>query len=188
MNPEVSQLRAPGGYFRLFARPPGGLRREITFVRGAPTQIRSMSSNDPFGDATAQLAFPAVTGFDRPGYGDLDWVVPWTDFDIAYYDADSQSTDWAWEGFMVSEEIGENYSVQLKGALYQADNHLAVPQFPQYPIPYEVLIKQWLDPKANPSLRTTACELVFPDDWNITVPSFNQASYLWFLKPWASGR
>lgn len=183
-NPEVTQQTASGGYFRIFARPPGGKVEEITFVRGAPIQIQSMSSTDPFGDAVASLSFPSITGFDRPGNGDLKWLVPWTDIDIVYYEADGSPTSWKWEGFMVSEEVGEDYSIQCKGALYQADNFLAVPQYPFYPIPYEVLIKRWMNPATNTSLRTAAVRQDFPADWKITVPKFTEPSYLWFLRPW----
>ena len=178
MNPEIIEHTGDGGYFRIFATPPGGKRTEITMFRDVPTTINSFSSTDPFGDATASMTFPAITGFDRPGYGDMHWYVPWANVDIRYYHADGTLSNWAWEGMFASEDIS------LKGALYQADNYQAAPWFPQYPIPYELLIKEALDPKKNPSLRTAPLRIEFPDDWNITVPKFNNYEFLWFLRPY----
>src|SRR5690349_11129639 len=111
-----------GGSWRIFVRPPGGQRQDVTFFRDVPTQIGQMSSTDPFGDAVATVIFPRVTGFDRPGSGDLWWLVPWADIDLIWYDQDNQPTAYTWEGFAVSEEIGASgLTVQCKGALYQLD-------------------------------------------------------------------
>ena len=185
-NPVLGQLYAPGGHFRIFARPPqSGQRIDITLFRGAPTKIESMSSNDPFGDAAATLSFPQITGRDKPGQGDLFWLVPWTNIDIVWYNTERQPTDWVWEGLMVSEDIRDASSgISLKGALYQADNFLAAPWYPQYPVPYEILIKQALDPAVHATLGTTPLQVIFPDDWPLVVPQPATESYLWFLKPW----
>ena len=183
-NPSAVTHNSEGGHFRIFARPPGMQMRDITFFRGAPTQITQMTTTDPFGDATASLEFPSITALDRTGAGDLDWLVPWTDIDIVFYDEDGIPTNWVWEGMFVSEELGESYSIALKGALYQADNFLAAPWYPQYPIPYELLIKSALDPAKLTSLRTAPLTIQFPDDWQTVVPSFRQPNYLWFLRPW----
>ena len=184
MSTVVRSLTGAGGYFRIFVRRPGGVRTDITLFRGVPTQIESMSSADPFGDATASLSFAQITGKDRPGSGDLDWLVPWSDVDIVWYNEDNAPTPWVWEGFIVSEDIGSPYKISLKGALYQADNYLAAPWYPQYPVPYEILISQVLSPSFNPTLRTTPLRVVFPDDWTTVVPAPSPMAYLWYLKPW----
>lgn len=183
MIPGVTQLNDDGGYYRIFVRPPGGKYVDVTKFRDKPTQINSISYADPFGDATAELSFPQITSFDRPGYGDLSWLVPWADVDIIYYDTDGTPTDYVWEGFMVSEEVGESYAVQCKGALYQLDNFLAAPFFPQYPIPYEILIREAFNPTKRPSLRTAPLVTQFPANWTLKVPTFNEPGYLWFLRP-----
>jgi hypothetical protein len=175
---------ASGGSFRIFVRPPGGGRQDVTFFRGVPTQIGDLSTTDPFGDAVATLTFSAITGFDRPGSGDLWWLQPYTDVDIIWFDEQNQPTDFTWEGFMVSEEITDGLTVQCKGALYQIDNFLAAPFFPQYPVPYEKLLANAFSPTKHPSLRTSPLILTFPDNWTLTVPSFNEPDYLWFLRPW----
>jgi len=174
-----------GGSWRIFVRPPGGQRQDVTFFRDVPTQIGQMSSTDPFGDAVATVIFPRVTGFDRPGSGDLWWLVPWADIDLIWYDQDNQPTAYTWEGFAVSEEIGASgLTVQCKGALYQLDNFLAAPFFPQYPIPYERLIANAFDVTKHPSLRTSPLVIQFPYLWNVRVPIFDDPDYLWFLRPW----
>lgn len=183
-SPLLNTLNSTGGHFRVYVTAPGHKRKDVTFFRGAPTQIQSMSSTDPFGDAAASVSFPSITGMDRPGSGDLYWLVPWANLDIIFYDEDGFNTGWAWEGMMVSESIGDQYSVACKGALYQLDNFVAAPWYPQYPIPYEVLIKKALDPDSNPTLRTTKMRLEFPSDWKLKVPKFNDPTYLWFLRPW----
>jgi hypothetical protein len=179
-----SQIYGEVGHFRVFAQPPSGQRIDITMFRGAPTQINSLSTTDPFGDATAQLTFPQITGFDKPGQGDLYWLVPWVAIDIIWY-SEGAPTTWIWEGFQVSEDIsGGSYSIALKGALYELDNYLAAPWYPQYPVPYELLIKGAFDPTAHAGLRTSALTIDWPAGWNTTVPTRNAPDYLWFLRPW----
>jgi len=186
-SPSITTLRGGEGHFRISVTHPSGKRIDLTTFRGVPTIVNSYSSADPFGDASAVISFPAVTSFDRPGYGDLWWWVPWADVNITWYDMRAGlevSSNWAWEGFIVSEEISGECSLQCKGALYQADNFLAAPFYPQYPIPYEKLISMALDPKTHPSLRTKPLKIEFPTGWNVKVPKFTEPSYLYFLKPW----
>jgi len=180
----VVRTTASGGSFRIFVRPPGGNRVDVTFFRDVPTQITQLSTTDPFGDATAALVFAGITGFDRPGTGELWWLVPWADVDIIWYDETGAPTPFTWEGFIVSEEITESLTVQCKGALYQLDNFLAAPFFPQYPIPYEKLLANAFNPAKHPSLRTSPLVIQWPTDWNLKVPSSNDPDYLWFLRPW----
>lgn len=184
MIPSITQLEGDGGHYRIFVRPPNGNYVDVTKFRGIPTQISALNYTDPFSDATAEFIFPQITSFDRPGYGDLSWLVPWADVDVVYFDIDGVATDYVWEGFIVSEEIGEQYSIQCKGALYQLDNFLAAPFYPQYPVPYEILIKEAFNPSKRPSLRTAALITQFPADWKLKVPKFNEPSYLWYLRPW----
>lgn len=185
MNPELTEITGDGGYFRIFFTPPGGRRTEVTVFRGAPTQINSLSSTDPFGDATGSITFEQITSYDRPGQGDLSWLVPKANVDIRYYNADGSLHEWSWEGIYISEDISEtSYTVSLRGALYQADDFQAAPWFPQYPVPYELLIRMALDPSRRPSLRTAPLKIEWPDDWATVVPAFDREEYLWFLRPY----
>jgi hypothetical protein len=183
-KPDVGILNGTGGYFRVFVQAPGQAKKDVTFFRGEPTKIGSMTSNDPFGDASASLAFPGITTMDRPGSGDLYWLVPLANVDIAFYNSDGTPSDWVWEGMIFSEEINDDYSVSCKGALYQLDNFLAAPWFPQYPVPYEYMIQRLMDPKRQTTLRTAPLQITFPDNWNTVVPNTALPEYLWFLRPW----
>jgi hypothetical protein len=186
---EVSAQYGEPGTFRVYVTPPGGTQVDVTLFRDAPTLLPSWGSVDPFGDSVASLTFPAITLMDRPGSGDLSWLVPWADVDIVHFDSRNSPSGWTWEGFMVSEEFGDGgYSVSCKGALFQGDNFLAKPTFPQRPIPYELLIRQAFDPLTNPSLRTSPLVTIWPDDWSTLVPSSTAGTDgqdpLWFLRPW----
>jgi len=111
------------GYFRIFARPPGGNRREITLFRGAPVVVGTVSTSDPFTDQTAQLTLNQVTVFDAPGEGDLDWLVPDCDIDIVWENTGAELYDWRWEGYIASysfslEGSSTSYNLDLKGVFY----------------------------------------------------------------------
>ena len=185
--PGLSRLDGSQGYFRVMVKHPNGRAIDITMFRDVPIQVGDYSSTDPFGDASAVLNFPQITVFDRPGSGDLWWLVPWASVDISWWevfeDGPAQS-DWVWEGFIVSEEVGDSYSVQCKGALYQIDNYLAAPFYPRFPVPYEKLITMAMDPLTHAGLKTNACQIEYPEGWNTVVPPFTAPDYLWFLQPW----
>jgi hypothetical protein len=183
-SPWVDQIRGSSGYFRIYVQPPTGPKLDITKFRGTPVQIGSMSTLDPFGDATASLTFPQISGFERPGSGDLNWLVPWVQVDIAWYNEDGSPTTWAWEGFIVSEQISnEGLSVNLKGALFELDNYKAAPWFPQHPVPYELLIKSAFNPVERIGLRTNPLVIRFPHGWTKKVPA-KKSDEFWYLNPW----
>lgn len=177
----------PVGYFRIFARPPGGDQREITIFRGAPVAIESASTSDPFTESTASLSLPQVTIFDAPGQGDLDWLVRECDIDIVWQNYGAYDFDWRWEGFIVSYDFSisssdTSFRVDLKGALFTLDNYLAKPFFPRRPIPYEVLIQKIFNQGEHPA-RLSPLKTTFPTDWSVKVPEFKDPSYLSYLKP-----
>jgi len=185
-HPVVSE---PIGYFRIYARPPGGEKTEITFFRGKPTQVVSLGTTDPFGESVCALTFPQITIFDRPGSGDLEWLVPYTDIDVVWENTGDINYAWAWEGFVIDETLNltgvdSSLTLECRGALHQADNWLAAPYYPQRPVPYEILIREALSPLQRPGLRTKELKVEFPSDWNTKVPAFSDPDYLWFLKPW----
>lgn len=185
--PQVNPMVGSTGRFRTFAKHPNGRTTEISTFRNVPTLVTSWSTADPFGDASAVLSLPQVSSFERTGEGDLWWLVPWFGLEVRYeelVDGVYVDTGWRWEGNAVSEEIGEDQSVQFKGALYMADNFEAAPFYPQYPVPYEQLIARCLDPRTHPSLPNKAVRVDFPASWNVTVPAATEPSYLWFLRPY----
>lgn len=170
------------GHYRIYVTHPTGRREEVTIFRDAPTVINSYSTADPFGPATASLSFPAITSFDSPGEGDLWWLVPWTMFEIRW-EQEGALLDWRWEGFFVSEDISSPYTITCKGRMYQADNYLMKPFFPQQPIPYEQLIEYALSPLRNPGLLLSPLRIEWPQGWNTRVPDPDSPDYLWFLRP-----
>jgi hypothetical protein len=176
------------GYFRIFARPSGGIRREITIFRGAPIILSQATYTDPFTDATASLNCPQITTFDNPGSGDLDWLTPDTDIDIIFENTGDYDLKWRWEGYIASYQGGisgtdSNFTVDLKGAFYGLDDFLAIPTFPKRPIPYEILIAQAFDQKSHPS-RLGNFRVLWPAWWETTVPEYADKNYLSYLKPW----
>jgi hypothetical protein len=176
------------GYFRIFAKPPGGPRREITIFRNAPIVLANCSFGDPFTHQTAQINLPQVTVFDNPGQGDLDWLVADCDIDVVWQNTGPYDIDWSWEGYIASMSYGiaggeTTYTIDLKGALYALDDYLAIPSFPKRPIPYEILMAQAFDQRENPS-RLGQFRVLWPAWWEQTVPEFSDKRYLSWLKPW----
>lgn len=183
-----SAFNTQAGYHRIFATPPGGSRREITIFRGAPIIPKSSSSGDPFSDQTAALELPQVTPWDKPGSGDLDWLVDDADIDIVWQNTGQYEYDWRWEGSIVSMDFGVegttvSFSISLKGALFLLDNYQAKPSFPKQPIPYELLIQRAFDQSRHPC-RLSPLKVSFPEGWSIRVPEDGNPDYLNFLRPW----
>ena len=189
--PGVTRIVGGSGFFRFWAYPPNGKNFEFTTFRGVPTVLQSYSSADPFGDSSALFSMTSVTTFDRPGSGDLWWLVPYAKVTIFWYamgeDGDPAKAvadpNWIWEGYIASEEISDPYQVQCKGALYQADNFIAAPFYPSYPVPYETMISRLLSPVTRPTIGTKALSIEWPSDWNTVVPAPSDPAYLWFLAP-----
>jgi hypothetical protein len=180
--------RRVSGQHRIKFRPPHGQPVDVTYFRGVPVQLTNYQMADPFGPSVAQLAFPQISMFDRPGGPGLEWLTAGANVEILWQDAtDPTDLTTLWEGYTVSlsysqDENDSQVSLQCKGALFQADNFLAYPQFPPTPIPYELLIRDGLNPVTHPSLRTAALRITFPPDWTTKVP--NLASTPSYLKPW----
>ena len=178
----------PIGFFRIFARPLGGTRREITMFRGAPIQLQSLSTSDPFTDSVGSFNLPQVTALDTPGQGDLDWLMPDADIDIVWQNTSHYDFSWRWEGYIASmdftfQDTDTSISVQMKGALYALDSYRAQPAYPRRPIPYEILIQRGFDQDKYPA-RLGKLAVSFPSDWDKKVPKFSDPEYLSFLKPW----
>lgn len=182
------------GYFQIIATMPDGEQIDVTFFREVPTQISAFSFSDPFGDEAFSFSLPKVTPFDRLGEGDVKWITRGTDISVRWrspalaYETSSTAIaarqDWIWEGFIASVGVnssGDSFGTRIdcKGALYQLDDFLAIPQNPARPIPYEVLIRHAFDPMRRPSLRTRPLQIRYPEGWSQTVPQYaSNESYL----------
>lgn len=72
------------GRFQVIATTPKGKSTNLSRFRDAPVQLTEMSTRDPFGDAALSITFPNITIFDRPGQGDLSWLLPYTSIDVRF--------------------------------------------------------------------------------------------------------
>lgn len=198
----------PSGFWRIYARPIGRDPVDITFVRDIPTQIVSLTTTDPFGPAEASLVFPAVSVLDSYGPGtDLEWLIPEVDVDIVWtpYPYD-EKLDWRvllrkglsnrgfyWEGFVFNfgwsySDAGGQLTLQLKGAMHQADYYQAMPEYPYQPMPFErAIYRQFVN---RPGLRLNAMVTRWPDWWPRTytrdpsLPKYMQPSGVAEGRPW----
>ena len=180
------------GYFQIIATMPDGEQIDITFFRDVPTQVSAFTFSDPFGDESFSFMLPKATYFDRFGDGDLNWLIRGTDIEVRWrapstiYETSTAAIaarqDWLWEGFIASVTPGNpgtGTTVECKGALYQLDDFVAIPQNPARPIPYEVLMRHAFDPARRPSLRTRPLQVRYPAEWSNTVPQYaSNESYL----------
>lgn len=152
---------------------------DVTEFRGAISKVTSISTMDPFGPASAEIEFPAITSFDRIGFGDISWLKEWNFINIEW----SGLSDFVWEGFIASIEIGGSVRIQCKGALYLADNYLAAPFYPTNPVPYEALIKRACHPE-NSRTGLNGFRVEFPSNWGVFAAEKTDPKYLWMLSPW----
>jgi len=164
-RPPLAQVTEsyPSGHWRVYARPYGEAKVDITFVRGVKTKVTSLTTTDPFGPAAGSLTFPAISYLDAVGSGDLAWCVPNVDIDVVwtspeYTDVDDDGEEYTvgsydaytWEGYAAEWDFGDadaagGLTIPLVGALHQADNYLAKPEYPYQPLPYEYAIITALD-------------------------------------------
>lgn len=72
-----------GGRFQIIITKNGYPPTDVTMLRGVPTLLDSYASADPFGDATAQLTFPQLSGFEDLDSADVGcWLGDFSDVDI----------------------------------------------------------------------------------------------------------
>jgi hypothetical protein len=147
---------------------------DVTFLRGEATQVMSWSVNEPFGDATCELAFPQVTSYETLGVGDLAPFADWADVTINRVRPDGTVAP-VWEGLWGSEETNHDEKsgplvLHCLGVLYQADLLLATPPFSSDPVDVGTLVSAAL---SHPSFRfsppariTTGIQAVPQGSWN----------------------
>ena len=171
--PQAHQLlNAPSGLWQVWVDPVGvGEKVNVSKFRGAATSVDNLSTTDPFGPAAATLTFPAITLLDRPGAGDLWWLIADANVDICWVAAVTEKVLYRWQGYFTSFEYGEednggNLTITCTGALKQMDNYLAKPEYLYQPIAYEYAIyRQFLN---RPDLRLSEPahpSTIFPSWW-----------------------
>lgn len=158
------------GEWEVWAYPAGHSPVNITWVREVPTGLASWQRSDPFGPVSAEITFAAVSIFDRPGSGELFWLTPHVDIDIVWVGALPAGypySSFRWEGFAEGFDYsGGGLKLTLKGAAYQLDGHLAKPEYPQAPYPYEYAIaRQWHN---KVDLRLSPLQVLWPAWWDTT--------------------
>lgn len=178
----------PIGYWQVWAYPQGqgGPAVNVTFVRSAPTTIGTMETTDPFGPATADLIFPSVTMLDAIGTGDLWWLRPWTDVDIAFMPMVGDEPLYRWEGYMLPfawapTSAGSQLTVTCTGAMLQVDNYLAKPEYVYQPIPYEIAIARQFE--GHPDLRLAPFTVEWPSWWDTRFTLAEYALKGLYLRP-----
>lgn len=99
-----------------------------TYERGIPVDVGELESASPYGDATADLAWPQVTPFDTVGTdtATFPWLREGANVDVELVDPNGNVVADLWSGFSASLETAQDetsYSkgLQCMGALYQAD-------------------------------------------------------------------
>lgn len=169
-RPVRARLRSPrvAGKWRLVVRNAGMAPLEITMVRDAPTGIGAFSTSDPFGPEQMTLTFPALTLFDSLGRGELAWCRPGADLDLIWdgeLPTGYPNGRFVWEGHFMSFDHSSAgaLSIGVRGAMLQADDFLAKPEYPARPLTYEFAIARQLTDK--PSLRLGKPRVEWPAWW-----------------------
>lgn len=189
-----------GGRFKVTVGRYGEGAIDVTYVRGIPTQIESYTFGDPFGDATAVLQFPSVTGFDdidgRSGTGIGSWLQDYAEVIIYWipqassghiinpiseqHTAADGAPQQIWRGFIASIEVsdsGEGVTANCQGLLFQLDRYIQKPYYPSNPQAMEFLIAQTFDGNLRPALRHKWLPIEYPAGWGLKANSGAKAPY-----------
>ena len=167
------------GSWIVTAAVPGRAYRNISFFRGAPTDIGAMSFSDPFGPKSLTIRLPEVTYLESRGEGDLDWAVKGANIDITWSGplpsgypfgttnaAGVTTPAFKFEGYIEAFTWDEGMTIQVKGAMLQGDNFLAKPEYPARPMSYEYAISRQF--RNKPSLRLSPVQILWPRWWRDT--------------------
>ena len=118
------------------------------------------------------------------------WTGWWPncDIDIVWQNTGGYDFDWRWEGYIASYGFSltgtdSSFTIDLKGASTAWTTTWRSRRYPQRPIPYEILIAKAFDQDEHPA-RLGKFRILFPSDWTMKVPEFNDPAYLSALKPW----
>jgi hypothetical protein len=159
-------------YWAVTVRTPRG-PVDITTVRDAVTEIAAVTWTDPFGPATASLTFPALSLIDCPGDGDLWWWRSGRQVDIDWRseeDIPLYRHELHWQGYISGEsssmqDKAGKLSMTLKGALWAADNVLAIQEYPTRPWTFEGAISHALERARTSSGQYARMKVEWPIWW-----------------------
>lgn len=121
------------GWVRVVTADQNG-SHDVTFLRGVPVEIVSITESEPFGWATASLRFPSVSPFEDHTQGDPAKLGDGFDIDITVVDETGAKVATLFEGFIVEREAAVEpggavgVTITATGALYSADQVLAKPE------------------------------------------------------------
>lgn len=125
---------------------------DVTFYRDIPCKPLRWTFNEPFSDATAEIFFPQITGFEEPpAFLQASGEAPNVDLWLVRPDNTQKVL---WEGMVASFEVDESgITIVCIGALYQLDLYRKAPSFnTQLRDVQEVIAEEFTT--AHPSLRT----------------------------------
>lgn len=137
--------------------------KNVSFFRGIPTQVGSVTFTEPYGPAEASMTFPAISALEPFGNSssDLWWLRDGSKVEITWVVTDPSYAETLnnpavrkgmlyplpnacrWEGRLVSVDAassGAGVSVQCIGAMRVLDNYLAQPMIAARPTPIEKAI------------------------------------------------
>lgn len=125
---------------------------DVTFFRGVPCKPLRWTCNEPFSDATAEILFPQISGFEEPpAFLQAQHDAPNVDIWLVRPD-DSQKV--LWEGMVASLDVDNGgVTIACLGALYQLDLYKKPPSFKtQLRDVQEVIAEEFT--LVHPSMRT----------------------------------
>lgn len=120
---------------------------DVTYFRDVPCQVISTEFNEPFGDGPAQIRFPQITSFEAVP----TWLVDFANVEINRVDVDGEFVENIWEGLYISQgdSLDNGATLDLTGALYQADFYKKPPSFDLDARDIGLHIASLLNPKIN---------------------------------------
>jgi hypothetical protein len=103
---------------------------DVTFLRGVPAQVGSITENEPFGWATATVTFPQLSPFENPATGDRALIRDGYNIDVTLVSPTGTHLETLFEGIIIErdqavEDATVGVTITCTGALYQADYILA---------------------------------------------------------------
>lgn len=142
--------------------------RDVTELRGVPTEVVSYSNGEPFGDMTCVLRFPGITPFEGAGALSLTGLTmfagnPDVTLRRIHPDGTVDPTEQAlWQGLLASDDDTvddgsfSGLTVQCMGALYQASLQVHQPAFELNARDIGTVIPQVLNSALGRRYATTA--------------------------------
>ncbi len=161
-------------------RRSGNPPMDITFFRGAPIGIQSVSSTDPFGPAEASLSVATISALEALGHPGTDtwWVRDGVNVDIHFRITDPVAAaalqpfglhEYIWEGYLQSVETSldrPGVTLGCSGAMRALDGRQAQQRLLAAPHPFERVIEAlFADAASTHPTGLLPLDVRFPDWW-----------------------